>query len=192
MNAAQRGLRKLVAIGTSQGGLHAASVVLAGIPRHFRLPIVLVQHRSKQSDEALVDALQARSALPVSEPEDKEEIKPARVYVAPPDYHLLVDGMSFALSTEAPVTYSRPSIDVFFESAADAFKEGLVAVLLTGANHDGSRALERVKALGGHVLAEDPFHAESPTMPAAAIATGHVDRILPLAEIPALLAEFAE
>src|SRR5690554_969399 len=109
---------RLIVIGCSLGGLNALQVVLGGIPRGFGLPIVLVQHRGKHPDEALSRLLGAHCALPVREPQDKERIEAGHVYVAPADYHLLVERGTLALSTEAPVNYARPSIDVLFESAA--------------------------------------------------------------------------
>ena len=138
----------LVVVGTSYGGLQAMSTMLDGIPAGFGAAIAFVQHRSKDSDETLVRVLQEHSVLPVREAEDKMPIRTGRVYVAPPDYHLLVDAEFFALSTEAPVGFSRPSIDVFLESAAEAFGSRVIGVVLTGANADGARGLGAVKAAG--------------------------------------------
>jgi two-component system chemotaxis response regulator CheB len=132
--------------------------------------------------------------LSVREPEDKEPIVRGTVYVAPPDYHLLVeraeDGRATcALSTEAPVGYSRPSIDVLFESAADVFGERLIGIVLTGANHDGTRGLARIKELGGYTLVQDPASAESRTMCEGPIAAGCADRVLPLEDIAGFIAQ---
>ena len=173
----------LVVVGTSYGGLQAMSTLLDGIPVDFGAAIAFVQHRSKDSDETLVRVLQEHSVLPVREAEDKMPIRTGRVYVAPPDYHLLVDAEFFALSTEAPVGYSRPSIDVFLESAAEAFGSRVIGVVLTGANADGARGLRAVKAAGGYAIAQDPDTALSPAMPRAAIEAVAVDDVLPLERI---------
>lgn len=182
---------RVVVMGASHGGLRAMKQILASLPPTFRAPIILVQHRAKESDETLAHALQEATPLSVQEAEDKQPVAPGNVYLAPADYHLLVDGDAFALSTEEAVFYSRPSIDVAFESAAEAFKQSLVAVVLTGANRDGTRGLRRVKELGGYTVAQAPETAESAVMPAAAIASHVVDRVLSLEEIAPFLAEVA-
>ena len=135
----------LVVVGASLGGLHALEILLAGLPAHFPLPVVIGQHRREDADGALCMALRRRSALPVGEAEDKEAIVPGRVYVAPAGYHLLVEEGRFALSTEAPVAYARPSIDVLFESAADVYEAGVIGVILTGASKDGSHGAARIR-----------------------------------------------
>lgn len=178
---------ELVVVGTSLGGLSALEILLSGLPKEFPLPIAIVQHRLAQSDETLGLLLQVHCALPVGEPDDKEPIEPGRVYLAPPDYHLLVDRGSFALSTEGRVCYARPSIDVLFESAAIAYSERVIGVILTGASKDGSQGLARVKERGGMAVVQAPATAESATMPEAAIAATKVDRILPLPEIAGFL-----
>lgn len=160
----------LVVVGCSLGGLNALQVLLGGLPRGFATPIVLVQHRGKHPDEALSRLLGAHSALEVREPLDKERIQSGHVYVAPADYHLLVERGTLALSTEAPVNYARPSIDVLFESAAESYGAGVIAVVLTGANHDGAAGARAIQARGGRVLVQDPSGAESRPMPLAAIA----------------------
>ena len=131
---------ELVVLGTSYGGLSALQVVLPALARDFPLPVVVVQHRGKDSDN-LCEFLQKHSALPLMEPNDKEAIAPGRVYLAPRDYHLLIEKDGFALSTEAPVGYARPSINVLFESAADVYRAHVVGVILTGANTEGARGL---------------------------------------------------
>ena len=176
----------IVVIGTSAGGLKALEKILGGLPVGFPLPIVAVQHRSRESD-ALAAVIRSLVSLPVVEAEDKEPITTPNVYIAPPDYHLLLEPGGLALSTDEPVSFSRPSIDVLFESAADAYGPAVLAVLLTGANQDGTRGLARVRAVGGATIAQDPRTAESPEMPATAIASGVVDRVLPLGEIAAEL-----
>ncbi len=180
--------RRIVVVGASWGGLRALQRVLVGLPAQFHLPVLVVQHRVAGSDESLVALLQAASALPVSEAEDRDPIRPGRVYVAPPGYHLLVDESRLALSTEGPVQYARPSIDVLFESAADACGAGVVGVVLTGTNADGARGLARIKERGGMAVVQDPATAERPQMPEAALGATLVDAILPLGEIGPFLA----
>jgi len=179
---------KLVVIGTSLGGLSALTVLLSGLPKEFAPPIVIVQHRGKAADDALASILGGQTRLVVSEANDKETLEGGHVYIAPADYHLLVEAGSLALSTEAPVNYARPSIDVTFESAAEAYGSSLIGVVLTGANDDGARGSARIKQRGGVVLVQDTETAESRAMPAAAAAATKVDRVVPLSEIPSVLA----
>jgi two-component system, chemotaxis family, protein-glutamate methylesterase/glutaminase len=173
--------RSVVMIGVSAGGLGAVCTLLRRLPADFRMAIVVIQHRSKDSD-ALCEVLAGCSALPVQEVMDKMPIEPAHVYLAPSDYHLLVEDGFFSLSTDAPELYSRPSIDVAFESAADSLGAGVVGVVLTGANHDGSRGLRRIVEVGGVALVQDPATAEVAVMPAAAM------RAVPEAEVFSLQA----
>lgn len=147
------------------------------------MPIVIVQHRGKDSETGLCDFLARSSLLPISEPEDKESILPGHIYLAPRDYHLLLADGSFALSTDPPVGFARPSVDVLFESAADEFKERTIGVVLTGANRDGAKGLAAIKSRGGLTLVEDPDLATCREMPDSAIASSEVDRILALEEI---------
>ena len=159
----------LVTVGCSWGGLAAASRLLGALPGDFNVPTVIVQHRS-EAPSALVELLAQHTSRPVSEPDDKDRVLANHVYVAPPGYHLLVDRYRFSLTTEGPVRHSRPSIDVLFESAAEAYGPALAAVVLTGANDDGSRGLARVAAAGGMALVQDPASAERAAMPLAALA----------------------
>jgi two-component system, chemotaxis family, protein-glutamate methylesterase/glutaminase len=170
----------IVVVGCSLGGLTALSLLLRALPRDYPLPVAVVQHRLADTAGRLGDALQASTALPVREAEDKEPIIPGCVYVGPPDYHLLVDTGRFALSTDAKVLLARPSIDMLFESAADAYLDRVVAVVLTGASKDGAAGAARVKQKGGLVVVQDPATAEAPVMPRAAIEACAVDRVLPL------------
>jgi two-component system chemotaxis response regulator CheB len=151
------------------------------------LPVVIVQHRSRDSELGLCEFLRQESKLPLSEPEDKERILPGHVYLAPRDYHLLIDNRSFALSTEAPVAFARPSIDVLFESAADACGTGVIGVILTGGNRDGSRGLGSIKKHGGLTIVEDPQYAACEEMPRAAIDFSEVDEVLALTKVPLVL-----
>lgn len=178
---------EIVVVGTSTGGLKALQVLLAGLPEDFPLPMVIVQHRGKDSEIGLCEFLSRGSALPVTEPEDKEPVLPAHVYLAPRDYHLMIEGKSFALSTESPVVFARPSIDVLFKSAADEYNERTIGVILTGANRDGARGLAEIKSRGGLTVVEEPASATCPEMPEAAIARTKIDLILPLDEIASQL-----
>lgn len=178
----------LIVVGTSWGGLNALSTLLDGIEDEIELPIVIAQHRGTDSaPDALERLLQEHVARPVVQASDKEPLRPSRVYVAPPDYHLLVDGHGLALSTDARVQYARPSIDVLFESAADAYRERTIGIVLTGANADGAAGLKRIKEAGGVAIVQDPRTAEAATMPTAALAASAADAVLPLEEIPHFL-----
>ncbi|MBI2602779.1 MAG: chemotaxis protein CheB [Deltaproteobacteria bacterium] len=178
----------IIVIGASLGGLRALNLVLGNLPKDFRLPIVIVQHRSNELDASLVKQLQQSCKLRVSEAEDKEDIIAGRVYVAPAGYHLLIDSSLFCLSVDQPVLHARPSIDVAFESAADAFGSRTIGVVLTGASNDGAKGAALIKTRGGTIIVEDPVSAECATMPAAAIkSVGTVDAILPLPEIAPFL-----
>lgn len=182
---------RLVVVGSSWGGMDALGTLLGGLDPAHPASFALAQHRSADHDEVLLRYLAARSALPVSEVDDKDEILPGHVHLAPADYHLLVEPGHFALSTEAAVRFSRPSIDLLFESAAEAYGEEVVAVVLTGANDDGCRGARCVKEVGGRVLAQDPGTAERSEMPEGVIAAGVVDAVLGLDAIAAELNRMA-
>lgn len=178
---------EIIVVGTSWGGLLALRELVDGLPVGLRLPLVVVQHRHRESNHLLAALLQDRTGLSVCEVEDKAPVQPGSVYIAPADYHLLFDGDSFALSTEEPVRYSRPSIDVSFESAADNYAERTVGVVLTGANADGARGLKRIVDRGGLALVQAPATAENPTMPSAALRCVPGARILTIREIASIL-----
>jgi two-component system chemotaxis response regulator CheB len=183
---------ELVCVGASWGGLVALEKLLTGLPPSFDTPIVVAQHRAVDSGSgALGRLLAVRSGLDVCEAGDKDRIEPGRIYLAPPDYHLLVEPGSLHLSTEGHVQYSRPSIDVLFESAADSYGERLVGVILTGANSDGAYGLGRVKRRGGVTIVQDPDTAERREMPAAAIAAGAAQHVLPVEGIAQRLSVLA-
>jgi two-component system, chemotaxis family, protein-glutamate methylesterase/glutaminase len=177
----------LVVVGTSWGGLAALRTLVAGLPESFMMAVTLVQHRHKDSDHLLRVLLQERSALDVCEVEDKMPLEHGRIYIAPPDYHTLIEPGHFSLSTEAPVRYSRPSIDVTFNSAADSYAHRTVGIVLTGANADGAEGLRAISDRGGLAIVQDPKTAESPTMPAAAMKAVPRARVMPLAEIVAFV-----
>ncbi len=174
----------LVCIGASWGGLQAVGRVLADLPAEFDLPIAIAQHRHPDSQEgALADLLRTHIDRRVVDVEDKLAIEPRHVYVAPPNYHLLVEPGSFALSVDERIQFARPSIDVLFETAADAYGAGVIGIILTGANDDGALGLARIKDAGGVALIQDPRDAARRTMPDAAIAATVADAILPLEAI---------
>jgi two-component system, chemotaxis family, protein-glutamate methylesterase/glutaminase len=181
-------LQAIVMVGVSAGGLQALSIVLKGLPAAFAHPIVIVQHRSKEST-VLCELLADSSPLPVSEVTDKMPIEGGRVYVAPADYHLLVEPDHFSLSCDAPAFFSRPSIDWCFETAAYSFGERAVGIVMTGANADGSRGLRRIVDRGGRAIVQDPATAEVPVMPAAAREAVPEAAVLRLEEIPGYLAK---
>jgi two-component system chemotaxis response regulator CheB len=173
----------LVVVGTSWGGLAALRTLVAGLPESFQMAVTLVQHRHKDSDHLLRTLLQERTALEVCEVEDKMPLQHGRIYVAPPDYHTLVEPGHFSLSTEAPVRYSRPSIDVTFLSAADSYAHRTVGIVLTGANGDGSEGLRRISDRGGMAIVQDPATAESALMPTSAVKAVPRARVMSLAEM---------
>ncbi|HXD50156.1 MAG TPA: chemotaxis protein CheB [Gemmatimonadaceae bacterium] len=177
----------IVVVGTSWGGLSAVRELVRALPRSFALPLVVVQHRHPDSDHLLGTLLQDSTPLPVSEVEDKAPIAPGSIYLAPADYHLLVEDGHFSLSMDEPVQYSRPSIDVAFASVADVFGRRAVGVVLTGANADGARGLRRLVDRGGLGFVQTPATAESPTMPAAAMKAVPEARVMAIAEIGAAL-----
>ena len=179
---------ELIVIGTSFGGLVAVSRLLDGLHEDVHQPIVVAQHRPVESHQGgLARLLGYHTGRVVCDPDDKTTLEPDHVYLAPPDYHLLVESGYFALSTDAPVQYARPSIDVLFESVADAYAERVVGIVLTGANAHGANGLARIKACGGVAIVQDPATSERRAMPDAAIAATTTDAVLPIEEIPAFL-----
>lgn len=176
----------IVAVGTSAGGFAALCKLIGALPSDFELPLAIVQHRARESD-ALAELLQDCTTLRVIDIEDKLPVEPATIYIAPPDYHTLIDDHRFALSIDGPVGFSRPSIDVFFESVADAYGPRAIGVILTGANADGSRGLREIVNRGGQALVQDPATAEVGVMPASAARLVTRAHILPLDEIAARL-----
>ena len=175
-------------IGASAGGLHALSTLLEKLPSDYILPIIIVQHRSKDHKELLEEVIQSKCRLIVKQADEKERICTGYVYIAPPDYHLLVEqDKTFSLTSDKHVKYSRPSIDLLFETAADAYKEKLIGVILTGANNDGSEGLLYVKNRGGFTIVQEPGTAEYPYMPDASIRLGAAHWITSLEEIATYL-----
>jgi two-component system chemotaxis response regulator CheB len=179
---------EIIVVGTSWGGLSALNQLIGGLPSDFRIPVVAVQHRHRGSGQLLAALLQDRTTLNVCEVEDKTPISAGTVYIAPADYHLLIEPGFFSLSMDAPVRYSRPSIDVTFVSAADTYGVRSVGVVLTGANSDGARGLKRIVDRGGLAFVQSPATAESATMPAAALRCVPNARELAIPEIAQALA----
>lgn len=181
-----------VVIGASAGALAALTEILPRLPKHCRCAILVVVHLPPNKESTLVDLLRAQCRLEVHEAEDKEPLLAATVYVAPPDYHLLVElDKRVSLSSEEPVHFSRPSIDVLFSTAADAFNSELIGVILTGANQDGAEGLRAVSEAGGLALVQRPDLASSSEMPRAALAACPQARALTLQEIAAILCDSA-
>ncbi|MEI7491352.1 MAG: chemotaxis protein CheB [Bacteroidota bacterium] len=177
-----------VVVGSSAGGLNALKTLLRNLNRDFKFPVIIVQHISPDSENYLIHILNDLKRLKVKEADEKEQPQPGYAYVAPPNYHLLVEpDQTFTLTVDERVNYARPSIDVLFETAAEAYREHLIGIILTGANNDGSHGLKRIKEMGGLAIVQDPDTAEVDSMPKAAIQACTVDYILPLEEISALL-----
>lgn len=180
-------------IGGSAGGLKALQSILAPLPADFSLPLLVVLHRLPVPDDLLAFTLNEACRLRVKEADQADRIEAGYVYLAPANYHLLVErDKSLSLSIEAKVSYSRPSIDVLFETAAEAYLGGLIGIILSGANHDGTAGLRKIKAKGGLTIAQDPATAESKLMPNSAIRENVVDKILSLTEISSFLRRFSK
>jgi two-component system chemotaxis response regulator CheB len=179
LNPEQKKSHDAIVIGASAGGLYVMIRILKLLPAGFNKPVIVVQHRSRDERSLLEEVLQQKCKVTIKQADEKELIQPGTVYFAPPDYHLLIENdRSFSLSFDAPVNYSRPSIDVLFETAADVFKERLLAIILTGANKDGSNGIKKIAVMGGTTIAQSPGTADYPEMPRAAISTGYVQHVL--------------
>lgn len=181
---------KAVVIGASAGGMHTINKLLSKLPENFLLPIIIVQHIAPTSDNYLIEFLNKNTKLNVKEVDEKEIIKKGNIYLAPPNYHILIEeDSSISLSADEKVNYSRPSIDVLFLSASDAFKEKLIGIILTGANADGSGGLLEIRRNGGLTIVQDPIEAETSIMPLSAIKIAEPQHILTIKEISKLLIE---
>jgi two-component system, chemotaxis family, protein-glutamate methylesterase/glutaminase len=182
---------KLVAVGASYGGLYALMEMLGGLPTDFPCPIAIVQHRSatEHDEQRLGIVLSRYSALPVRDADHGEVPESATVYLAPADYHLLVEEGHFELTVDELVQHSRPSIDMLFDSAARAYGRDVVGVLLTGYGHDGTAGLLAIRDVGGVTIAEDPETALQPAMPRSAIEAGAATEVLKLDAIAPRLIE---
>lgn len=177
-----------IVMGVSAGGLAALTAILPRLSENLGIPLLIVQHLSPDSDDFLANHFDNLCSIKVKEAEDKEPIKNNRVYFAPANYHLLVEqDRSLALSTTERVQFSRPAIDILFETAAEAYLDKLVGIILTGANSDGTQGIRRIKELKGLALAQSPETAEADVMPRSAINSAGVDKILNLEDIAPFL-----
>lgn len=175
-----------IAIGTSAGGIEALKAILKGIDKPLSVPIVIVQHLSPRHESYLPSILAQVTGHNVKEIEEKERLESGWIYIAPPNFHVLVEkDETLSLTVEKRVCYARPSIDVMFETAADAYREKLIGVILTGANHDGALGMKRIKELGGYTIIQNPERAYSSEMPYAALGEIDPDAILDIEEIGA-------
>jgi len=183
---------RAVVMGASAGAVEALSAILPALPAGYPLPVIVVVHLPPDKDSAMAKLLQMKCRVDVREVEDKEPLEAGTVYIAPPDYHVLVEhDERLSLSSEEPVFYSRPSIDVLFESAADVYGPGLVGIVLTGANSDGAQGLRAICAAGGTALVQHPEQAYATAMPQAALEACPEAKALSLPAIAAYLKEVA-
>ncbi|ARA81065.1 chemotaxis protein CheB [Pseudomonas amygdali pv. tabaci str. ATCC 11528] len=179
-----------IVVGASAGGVEALLKIFRNLRPGFSLPILMVLHLPDDRRSQLAHVFQNRLAIPVKEADDKEDIVPGTLYVAPAGYHVSVESdFSLSLSQEDRVFYSRPSIDILFGSAADAYGPRLAGVLLTGANNDGAQGLLQIKKYGGFTVIQDPSQAQASTMPEAGLALHSPDYLLSLNDIGRLLVE---
>lgn len=173
-----------VVIGSSAGGLNALKTLFEFLDKRFPLPVIIVQHVSPDAENYLPLFLNSMKKINVKEADEKEIPETGMAYVAPPNYHLLMEhDRSFTLTVGERINYARPSIDILFETASEAYREGLIGIILTGANSDGSKGLKKIKEMGGLAIVQDPDEAETDTMPRAAIEAVETDHILTLKEI---------
>jgi two-component system, chemotaxis family, protein-glutamate methylesterase/glutaminase len=187
-----RGRIEAIVIGASAGGVEALGLILPALPMKFRPALLIVLHLPRERPSLLVQIFEKRCALPIREADDKEPIEPGTIYFAPPDYHMLVErSRQIALSTDEPVHFSRPSVDVLFESAADVYAERLMGVILTGANEDGASGLHAIHRAGGVTVVQQPDSAKVPLMVVSALQRHPADFVLSLPQIAELLVGLA-
>jgi len=177
-----------IVIGVSSGGMKAMKIIFSHLPKGFKTPIIIVQHISAHSDSKWIQLLNDAYNLDIKEADEKELIENGKVYFAPPNYHLLIEkDKTFSLTIDERVNYARPSIDVLFESASEAYKNKLIGIILTGSNNDGTNGIKRIQECGGLAIVQDPKTAEAAYMPISAIAAIQPDYILSLEDIIKLL-----
>lgn len=177
-----------VAIGASAGGVEALSLLLPALSRDAQVPVFVVVHLPRERPSRLVQIFSPKCSMTVVEADDKEPIAPGTIYFAPPDYHLLIDaGPRIALSSDEPVHFCRPAVDVLFESAADFYGEGLLGLVLTGANEDGAAGLAAVARAGGLTFVQEPATASAPAMPSAARQAAPASKVLELPDLARVL-----
>lgn len=170
---------KAIMIGGSAGSFQVVTKILSSLPKTFNMPVFLSLHRLKHVRSGFLEALSLKSNLPIIEPDDKEQIRPGRAYLAPANYHMFIElGNRIALSTEEPVHHSRPSIDLSFITAAQAYREKLVGIILSGANSDGAYGIKKVKELNGLTIVQDPAECQVRTMTEASMKLTKVDHVL--------------
>jgi len=170
-----------VVVGVSAGGLFALSMILEKLPAGYPIPVIIIQHRSKEEKTLLEEVLQAKCGVRIKQADEKEPVTGGTVYLGPADYHLLIErDRCFSLSCEGPVNFSRPSIDILFETASEVYKDKVVGIILTGASNDGAAGIQAIRRQGGITIAQDPVEAQFPYMPGAAIGTGSVLHIFKL------------
>lgn len=181
-----------VVIGASTGGVHALRSVLGRLPADFPLPVLVAQHISPDAGDGMSRLLDDLCAIRVKEADELDRLAAATVYLAPPNYHLLVEkGGHLALSADPPVSYARPSVDVLFESAANVFGSRLIGVVLTGANHDGAAGARTIGQRGGAVIVQNPEQAEARQMPEAALAATKAHHVVDLEGIADILVKLS-
>jgi two-component system, chemotaxis family, protein-glutamate methylesterase/glutaminase len=172
-------IKKVVAIGGSAGSLDVILYILSSFPVNSGAVVIVVVHRKNDADSILADLIAARTKIPVKDAEDKDQIFPDHIYLAPPNYHLLIENnFHFSLDTSEKIHFSRPSIDVTFESIAEIFEDKVIGILISGANADGALGLKAIQQSGGLTIAQDPYTAEVDYMPKQAIIIGAADKIL--------------
>lgn len=177
-----------IVIGISSGGMNLLKIMFSSLPTDFNTPIIIVQHVGANSNSHWIKLLNEKSNLNLKEADEKEKIENGTVYFAPPNYHLLIEkDRTFSLTIDERVNFARPSIDVLFESAAEAYKNTLIGIVLTGSNNDGNQGIKRIKECGGLIIIQDPTTAESPYMPSSALTVVESDHILSIENIIALL-----
>lgn len=175
---------KAIVIGGSAGSFQGITKILSQVPNDFPLPIIMCLHRLKHVRNGFIEALSLKSIKDVIEPYDKESIKIGKVYLAPSNYHLSIElGNYFSLSTEDMVNNSRPSIDIILETAAYAYNNKLIGILLSGANKDGALGMKKIKDSGGFTIVQDPKDCMIDTMPSAALNMTTIDHILSIEDI---------
>ena len=177
-----------IVIGVSLGGMKAMKIMFSHLPKGFKTPIIIVQHISAHSDSQWIQLLNDSYNVDIKEADEKEKIENGKVYFAPPNYHLLIEkNKTFSLTIDERVNYARPSIDVLFESAAEAYKNKVIGIILTGSNNDGTNGIKRIQECGGLAIVQDPKTAEAAYMPISAISAIQPDYILSLEDIIMLL-----
>lgn len=184
---------RAVLIGVSLGGLRILKKILPALPSDFPIPIIIIQHLDESSSNIWIELIDNLCALKVTEAEEKEKIQKGNVYIAPANYHLLIENdETFSLAVTERVNFARPSIDVTFECAAEVFGPHMIGMVLTGLNADGAIGLKKVKELGGIAIVQDPSDAEAPEMPKNALKKTKADYVVPAEEIAGLLMKLSK